>query len=525
MEKKQLKECPIGIQDFEKIIKNDFLYVDKTRQVYEMTHKGSPYVFLSRPRRFGKSLLASTLHYYFDGRRELFKGLAIEQLEKDWVKYPVLHFDMSLGKHMDKDRLERYLGTLLEDYEKIYHIDKPAVDSNVRLTAIIRAAYEQTGKQVVVLIDEYDAPLLDIVHEEENLPVLRNVMRNFYSPLKGCDKYLRFVFLTGITKFSQLSIFSELNNINNVSMDEEYADICGITKEELTTQLGGYIDVMAEAKGYTHEKMLEELAYRYDGYHFTWPSPDIFNPYSLINAFDKKQLGNYWFGSGTPTFLIEMMRKFKVVPSEIGSRRLPEEEFDAPAERLMSIVPLLYQSGYLTIKQYNALSGLYTLDIPNNEIRIGLMANLLPNYVNRYTGAGRTTIGDMCEHIIKDEFEEALVLLQNYLLTVPQCDNTNYEGHYQQLLYVLFSLLGYQVDVEVHTATGRVDLVMRTSYALYLIELKINSTADAAMAQIELKNYDKRFSQLNLPIIKVGINFSTDKHTLTGWVIDDPRKA
>ena len=525
MEKKQLKECPIGIQDFEKIIKNDFLYVDKTRQVYEMTHKGSQYVFLSRPRRFGKSLLASTLHYYFDGRRELFKGLAIEQLEKDWVKHPVLHFDMSLGKHMDKDQLGRFLGKRLEEHEKIYGITNPAVDNNDRLTQLIITAYEQTGKHVVVLIDEYDAPLLDIVHEEKNLPVLRNVMRNFYSPLKGCDKYLRFVFLTGITKFSQLSIFSELNNINNVSMDKEYADICGISKDELLSQLGDYIEALAEAKDCTHDEMVKELTYRYDGYHFTWPSPDIFNPYSLINAFDKKQLGNYWFGSGTPTFLIEMMRKFKVVPSEIGSRRLPEEEFDAPAEQLMSIVPLLYQSGYLTIKQYNALSGLYTLDIPNNEIRIGLMANLLPNYVNRYTGAGRTTIGDMCEHIIKDEFEEALVLLQNYLLTVPQCDNTNYEGHYQQLLYVLFSLLGYQVDVEVHTATGRVDLVIRTSYALYLIELKINSTADAAMAQIELKNYDKRFSQLNLPIIKVGINFSTDKHTLTGWVIDDPRKA
>ena len=525
MEKKQLKECPIGIQDFEKIIKNDFLYVDKTRQVYEMTHKGSQYVFLSRPRRFGKSLLASTLHYYFDGRRELFKGLAIEQLEKDRVKHPVLHFDMSLGKHMDKDQLGRFLGKRLEEHEKIYGITNPAVDNNDRLTQLIITAYEQTGKQVVVLIDEYDAPLLDIVHEEKNLPVLRNVMRNFYSPLKGCDKYLRFVFLTGITKFSQLSIFSELNNINNVSMDKEYADICGISKDELLSQLGDYIEALAEAKDCTHDEMVKELTYRYDGYHFTWPSPDIFNPYSLINAFDKKQLGNYWFGSGTPTFLIEMMRKFKVVPSEIGSRRLPEEEFDAPAEQLMSIVPLLYQSGYLTIKQYNALSGLYTLDIPNNEIRIGLMANLLPNYVNRYTGAGRTTIGDMCEHIIKDEFEEALVLLQKYLLTVPQCDNTNYEGHYQQLLYVLFSLLGYQVDVEVHTATGRVDLVIRTSYALYLIELKINSTADAAMAQIELKNYDKRFSQLNLPIIKVGINFSTDKHTLTGWVIDDPRKA
>ena len=525
MEKKQLKECPIGIQDFEKIIKNDFLYVDKTRQVYEMTHKGSQYVFLSRPRRFGKSLLASTLHYYFDGRHDLFKGLAIEKLEKDWVKYPVLHFDMSLGKHMDKDRLERYLGTLLVDYEKIYHIDKPAVDSNVRLTAIIRAAYEQTGKQVVVLIDEYDAPLLDIVHEEKNLPVLRNVMRNFYSPLKGCDKYLRFVFLTGITKFSQLSIFSELNNINNVSMDEEYADICGITKDELLSQLGDYIDALAEAKDCTHDEMVKELTYRYDGYHFTWPSPDIFNPFSIINAFGKKQLGNYWFGSGTPTFLIEMMRKFKVAPSEIGEKRLGVNGFDVPAEKLTSIVPLLYQSGYLTIKGYNPLSGLYTLDLPNNEIRIGLMDSLFPNYVQNKIDDGRTTLGDMCEHIICDRLDEALKLLKAYLLTVPQCDNTNYEGHYQQLLYVLFSLLGYMVDVEVRTDKGRIDIVMRTDYAIYLMEVKINKTAVRARKQIDVKRYGDRFALEKRPIIKVGINFSTDKHTLTGWVIDDPRKA
>ena len=525
MEKKQLKLCPLGMQDFQEIIQKERLYVDKTRQMYELTHGASKYVFLSRPRRFGKSLLASTLHYYFDGRRDLFKGLAIEQLEKDWVKYPVLHFDMSLGKHMDKDRLERYLGTLLEDYEKIYHIDKPAADSNVRLTAIIRAAYEQTGKQVVVLIDEYDAPLLDIVHEEKNLPVLRNVMRNFYSPLKGCDKYLRFVFLTGITKFSQLSIFSELNNINNVSMDEEYADICGITKEELTTQLGGYIDVMAEAKGYTHEKMLEELAYRYNGYHFTWPSPDIFNPYSLINAFAKKQLGNYWFGSGTPTFLIEMMRKFDVAPTEIGSIVMRSSGFDAPAEHLTSIYPLLYQSGYLTIKDYNPISKLYTLDIPNQEIRIGLMESLLPNYVSNETVEGQTTISQMCEHIIYDRLDEALKLLKAYLLTVPQCDNTNYEGHYQQLLYVLFSLLGYEVDVEVRTDKGRIDIVMRTDYAIYLMEVKINKTAVRARKQIDVKRYGDRFALEKRPIIKVGINFSTDKHTLTGWVIDDPRKA
>ena len=525
MEKKQLKECPIGIQDFEKIIKNDFLYVDKTRQVYEMTHKGSQYVFLSRPRRFGKSLLASTLHYYFDGRSDLFKGLAIEQLEKDWVKYPVLHFDMSLGKHMDKDRLERYLGTLLVDYEKIYHIDKPAVDSNVRLTAIIRAAYEQTGKQVVVLIDEYDAPLLDIVHEEENLPLLRNVMRNFYSPLKGCDKYLRFVFLTGITKFSQLSIFSELNNIKNVSMEPGFADICGISKEELAGQLGDYIDAMAEANGCTHEEMLGKLAYQYDGYHFTWPSPDIFNPFSIINAFSDKRLGNYWFGSGTPTFLIEMMRKFNVAPSQIGGKRLGAYGFDAPAERLTSIIPLLYQSGYLTIKDYNAETESYTLDIPNEEIRIGLMESLLPNYVHDRAGEWKPILGDMSLLIRKDKIDEALKILQDFLSSIPQCNNTNYEGHYQQMLYVIFTLLGYYVDVEVHTADGRIDVVMRTSNTLYLMELKINQSAETAQKQIDDKEYIKRFVHYKLPIVTVAINFSTEKHTITGWVIDDPRKA
>ena len=526
MEKKQLKECPIGIQDFEKIIKNDFLYVDKTRQVYEMTHKGSQYVFLSRPRRFGKSLLASTLHYYFDGRRDLFKGLAIEQLEKDWEKYPVLHFDMSTAKNMNKEELESELSGKLTDLEAVWGQSAPDQQKpNQRLEGLIKRAYEQTGKQVVVLIDEYDAPLLDVLHEDTDLPVLRNVMRNFYSPLKSCDKYLRFVFLTGITKFSQLSIFSELNNIKNVSMEPDFADICGISKEELTEQLSDYIDAMAEANDCTHDEMLEELAYRYDGYHFTWPSPDIFNPFSIINAFSDKRLGNYWFGSGTPTFLIEMMRKFNVAPTEIGEKSMRSSGFDAPAENLTSIYPLLYQSGYLTIKDGDRNLDIYTLDIPNNEIRVGLMSSLFPNYVQQTAVVGETTVTRMYQLIRDEKMNEALIELQEYLLTVPYCRGAKSEGHYQQMLYIIFSLLGYYVDVEVHTATGRVDLVMRTSYALYLIELKINSTADAAMAQIELKNYDKRFSQLNLPIIKVGINFSTDKHTITDWVIDDPRKA
>ena len=526
MEKKQLKLCPLGMQDFQEIILKERLYVDKTRQMYDLTHGASKYVFLSRPRRFGKSLLASTLHYYFDGRRDLFKGLAIEQLEKDWEKYPVLHFDMSTAKNMNKEELESELSGKLTDLEAVWGQSAPDQQKpNQRLEGLIKRAYEQTGKQVVVLIDEYDAPLLDVLHEDTDLPVLRNVMRNFYSPLKSCDKYLRFVFLTGITKFSQLSIFSELNNIKNVSMEPDFADICGISKEELTEQLSDYIDAMAEANDCTHDEMLEELAYRYDGYHFTWPSPDIFNPFSIINAFSDKRLGNYWFGSGTPTFLIEMMRKFNVAPTEIGEKSMRSSGFDAPAENLTSIYPLLYQSGYLTIKDGDRNLDIYTLDIPNNEIRVGLMSSLFPNYVQQTAVVGETTVTRMYQLIRDEKMNEALIELQEYLLTVPYCRGAKSEGHYQQMLYIIFSLLGYYVDVEVHTADGRVDLVMRTSYALYLIELKINKSADKAMEQIELKQYDKRFSQTNLPIIKVGIDFSTKKHTLTGWVIDDPRKA
>ena len=526
MEKKQLKLCPLGMAVFSEIIEGNYLYVDKTRQVYNMTHNQGKYVFLSRPRRFGKTLLTSTLHSYFDGRRDLFKGLAIDQLEKDWIKYPVLHFDMSSAKNMNKEELESELSGKLTDLEAVWGQSAPDQQKpNQRLEGLIRRAYEQTGKQVVVLIDEYDAPLLDVLHEDRDLQVLRNVMRNFYSPLKSCDKYLRFVFLTGITKFSQLSIFSELNNINNVSMDEEYADICGITKEELTGQLSDYIDAMAEANGFTHDEMLRELTKQYDGYHFTWPSPDIFNPYSLINAFAKKRLGNFWFGSGTPTFLIEMMRKFNIVPTEIGEKSMRSSGFDAPAEHLTSIYPLLYQSGYLTIKDGDRNMDFYTLDIPNNEIRVGLMSSLFPNYVQQTAVVGETTVTRMYQLIRDEKMNEALIELQKYLLTVPYCRGAKSEGHYQQMLYIIFSLLGYYVDVEVHTADGRVDLVMRTSYALYLIELKINKSADKAIEQIELKQYDKRFSQTNLPIIKVGIDFSTKKHTLTGWVIDDPRKA
>lgn len=377
MQQRQL--YPIGIQTFSEIRGKGYLYIDKTEYVYRMTHSDSKYVFLSRPRRFGKSLLASTLHAYFEGRKDLFEGLAIEKLEAEWTRYPVLHFDMSMAKHVDKERLEQMLSVQLYRYEETYGKVNEEVTLNDRFSGLIRRVHHQTGKQVVVLIDEYDAPLLDVIHEEKNLPVLRDVMRNFYSPLKACDPYLRFVFLTGITKFSQLSIFSELNNIKNISMDVSYAAICGISEEEMLTQMDSDLDLLAARIGVSREGMIAKLKDNYDGYHFTWPSPDIYNPFSLLNAFADGKMDSYWFGSGTPTYLIEMLNKFGVVPSKIGGVEAVSAEFDAPTERMASITPLLYQSGYITIKDCDSEFGIYTLDIPNKEVRTGLMRNLIPS--------------------------------------------------------------------------------------------------------------------------------------------------
>ncbi|WP_165154874.1 ATP-binding protein [Parabacteroides sp. ZJ-118] len=512
---------PIGIQTFSEIRRKNYLYIDKTEYVYRMTHSDAKYLFLSRPRRFGKSLLTSTLHAYFEGCRELFEGLAMEKLETEWNKYPVLHFDMSLAKHVDEERLEQMLRVQLSRYEEVYGHKEEEVTLNDRFSGLILRAFGQTGKQVVVLIDEYDAPLLDVVHEEKDLPALRNMMRNFYSPLKACDPYLRYVFLTGITKFSQLSIFSELNNIKNISMDEPYAAICGISEEEMQTQMDRDLNLLAMRMGLTREEVLAELKKNYDGYHFTWPSPDIYNPFSLLNAFADGKMNSYWFGSGTPVYLIEMLNKFHVKPQQVGERKALAESFDAPTERMTNIAPLLYQSGYVTIKDYSPLTQLYTLDIPNKEVRMGLMKSLLPGYLHQYTMDGLTTVALLFEAISEERLDDGLRLLQTFLATVPQCDNTDYEGHYQSLLYTIFSLLGMYVDVEVRTPRGRVDMVMRTQATLYVIELKLDKTADAAMRQIDLKNYPDRFALCGLPVVKVGINFDSERRTLGDWRIEE----
>ena len=518
-----LKLYPVGIQTFERVIKENKLYIDKTEYIYRMTHTSGTYFFLSRPRRFGKSLLTSTFQSYFEGKKELFKGLAIEQLETEWTEYPVLHFDMSGGKHLDKEELQRYILHTLEENEERFGIKNDSVDTNIRLNDLIMTAYKKTGRQVVVLIDEYDAPLLDVVHEDTLLPVLRNVMRNFYSPLKKCEPYLRFVFLTGITKFSQLSIFSELNNISNVSMDDEYAGICGITMDELQTQMSEDVDALGEKLEMTREETIDALRRYYDGYHFTRMSPDVFNPFSLLNAMAKGKLDYYWFASGTPTYLINMMRKFDVVYTDFAEgMEADASDFDAPTETMTTLTPLLYQSGYITIKDYDKKYGSYTLGIPNREVRIGLTKALIPYYVTPNTLATNNTVRNMARALDKEDLNLALQHLQTFLGTLPYCDNTNYEGHYQQMLFVIFTLLSaYMVDVEVRTPRGRVDMVLRTDTHLYLFELKLDKSADAAMRQIDLKEYPKRFALCGLPIVKVAINFDMDKHTITDWIVDE----
>lgn len=517
-----LKLYPVGIQTFERIRKENKLYIDKTKYIYRMTHSGGCYFFLSRPRRFGKSLLVSTLESYFSGKKELFEGLAIEKLEQEWMEYPVLHFDMSGGKHMEKEQLEDYLSNRLEAEERKWGITHTKRGANDRLTELITTAYEISGKQVVVLIDEYDAPMLDVAHDKETLDVLRNLMRNFFSPLKMCEPMLRFVFLTGITKFSQVSIFSELNNIKNISLDDEYAGVCGITKEELLTQMSEDIDVLAEAQGMTREETIAKLKENYDGYHFSPASPDVFNPYSLLNCFDDKNFGAYWFSSGTPTYLINMLRKFKVLPAKIGRSLARSSAFDAPTENLKTITPLLYQSGYITIKGYDKMSQLFTLDLPNKEIKVGLFESLLPYYLEgMYAEEGDVAIAQMSVLIRQGDMDGALCLLQEFLGTVPYCNNTNYEGHYQQVLFIIFTLLThFVVDVEVHTPNGRVDVVMETEDTLYLIELKLNKSAQSAMQQINLKQYGQRFARCGKPIVKVGVNFDAKKGNIEDWIIE-----
>ena len=514
-----VRAYPVGIQSFQEIRGKGYLYVDKTQYIVKMMRLMSKYIFLSRPRRFGKSLLVDTFKCYFEGQRELFDGLALGEYEKEWTEYPVLRFDMSGAQYTDRERLLNELNDKLSYYEEIYGKRDTEISAGQRFKGLITRAYEKTGRQVVVLIDEYDYPMLEAVGDAKRTSEFRDIMQDFYAPLKPCDQYLKFVFLTGITKFSQMSIFSKLNNIKNISMLDDYAAICGITDEELHSQMNYDVNLVAQKYKVDNDTMYEMMKKNYDGYHFSAESPDIYNPYSLLNALQDRRIADYWFESGTPTFLIEKLNEFHVLPSEIGGKWASVKEFDAPTDNMVSVLPLLYQSGYVTIKEYDIDMDSYRLEIPNKEVRDGLMDVLLPYYVVD-SNAARNIIKEAAYAFRHDDVDGALGQLKDFFSKLPYCDNTKYEGHYQQLLYVMLQIMGSVPTVETHTAAGRIDLAVRSNTTIYIIELKIKETARAALKQINDNDYAAFYKGEGLKIVKIGLRFDTKIGTIADWVIE-----
>lgn len=515
------KKYPLGIQTFSEIAKGNYYYADKTDVVYRLVHYAK-YHFLSRPRRFGKSLFVSTLQAYFEGRKELFKGLAIEQLEQEWTEYPVIHLDLSGGKYYSIENLHDILNMILLRQEEKYGIENNKSQAySARLTHILETAIQKTGKQVVVLIDEYDSPMHDSMSDKVLQEKIRNIMRDFFSPLKEQEKNLRFVLITGISKFSQLSIFSELNNIKNISMKDEYSDICGITKEQLLTDFKDGIEAMAAHNSLTFNETVEKLKEHYDGYHFTPNSPDIFNPYSIINALDDRDFNSYWFTSGTPTFLIELLQKNGIDMLQLDNLWARDNRFDVPTDSITDPIPVLYQSGYLTIKEYNRKLRMYRLGFPNEEVRQGFSESLYRYYAPTMMGELDTVVYKYREKVLlEDDIEAFLPYLQTFYDKFPYTIINNNERHYQAVMFTIFSMLGADVKVEEPTPDGRIDMVLKTDTAIYVFELKYNKSAEVAIQQIEQKDYAKIYAGDGRKIVKIGLNFSEDRRSLENWKVE-----
>lgn len=510
---------PIGIQTFEEIREGGYLYADKTAYVYKMTHRFK-FVFLSRPRRFGKSLLCSTLKSYFEGRSDLFRGLAIDQMETEWQQHPVLLISMASIKAGTEKEFNDKVNLQLSRYENEYGLPKVGETPGARLQNLIEQASVKTGQKTVVIIDEYDAPLLSVMHHPEKLKEMRILVRSLYGCLKDCDNYLHFVFITGISKFSQLSIFSELNNLKLITMMPEYSAVCGITEDELHQQWGEAVADMAERMNTGIDETYQRLKERYDGYHFASDMTDVYNPFSLLNAIDEANLHDHWFETGTPTVLIEMLQKFRTDITRLDGSKAYPQDFDAPTEQLRSVLPLFYQSGYLTIKDYDPQLGIYTLGYPNNEVRTGVMRALIPNYVCYDTITTGITIADLYRSLLDNDLNTALHLLRDFFATIPYAEGAANEGHFQQMLYVVFSLMGMYLQTEVRTARGRIDVVWKSPTDIYVFELKIDRPAREAIDQIDRMDYLIPFTRDNRRLHKVGISFSTKARTIEEYIIE-----
>jgi hypothetical protein len=527
MEAKFIK-YPVGMQDFKKIRERGFLYVDKTDLIYKLVDT-STYAFLSRPRRFGKTLLTSTLHYYFEGRKELFQGLAMEKLEKDWIQYPVLHFDLGQVKNFTIGDLQQAINDLLDANEKPYGVTTSGTPGR-RLNVLISEVYRKTGRQVVLLIDEYDAPIMDVLHKPDMLQEVRNVMRNFYASLKANEKYLKFVFITGVSTFSQMGIFSELNNLDIITNSNAYASICGITEQELRDNFTQGIEEMAQDRNLTREETLAQLKDKYDGYHFTRSMVDIYNPFSLLKALKESDMGDYWFNTGTSASLVNALRRyvgdFKLDLEEIDSGRwYNESDFLNSLEDYANIIPLLYQTGYLTIKKYDVSKRRYILGMPNTEVRIGLLKNLMPLYSQMNPGTMFNSAIDASDSLLAGDIGHAMEILRSLLKSIPYGNDEqkiygnieDTERYFHNLYHLFFRMLSNQVNSEVRNSTGSTDVVITTPKYVYVVEIKIDAKVEDALNQIDEKGYAVPYMAGQPAVYKVGVVFSTKEKTLSDW--------
>jgi hypothetical protein len=521
---------PVGLQDFKAIREEGFLYVDKTALVYRLV-KTSKYVFLSRPRRFGKTLLTSTLHYYLSGRKELFTGLAMEKLEADWIQYPVIHLDLSPAKKNTAEALNTKLHEMLDEQQKKLGVEVTGSPGD-RLEKLIKQSCEKTGKPVVLLVDEYDAPIMNVLHKSEVLPEIREVMRDLFESLKACEVYLKFVFLTGVSTFSQMGIFSELNNLDVITNSNDYAAICGITEQELRDNFMPGIEKMAQACMCTEEEALARLKDKYDGYHFSKSMVDIYNPFSLIKALKESDCGNYWFDTGTSASLVNALQNyvgdFSLDLTDIDSGKWFEQgDFVRSLEDHANIIPLLYQTGYLTIKGYDEDNELYTLGMPNAEVRVGLLKNLLPLYIDAQSSEVSTPAKMASTDLRNGNIDHAMEILRSVLKSIPYGKNETAifsdlqttEQYYHNLYHLFFKMLSNRVNSEVRNSTGSTDVVITTPRFVYIVEIKIDTKVEVALNQIDEKGYAVPYMAWEQAVYKVGVAFSTKEKTLSEWKV------
>lgn len=520
---------PVDTDQFQIIREQGLLYVDKTDLMFDLANRYR-YVFLARPRRFGKSLLCNTFKAYFQGQKELFEGLKVMEMEKEWKKHPVLHFTLSGLKNVTVPLAQSKLENLISDYEKIYGRDPEQRTPGARFRGLIHRAKEQTGENVVVILDEYDAAIMRLMYEPERLADMRSMLREFYQVLKDEGAYLRFVFITGVTKFSQLSIFSELNNLNQISLDNRYSGICGITQEELDTVLRPCIEDYAQNLHISVDDAYALLKKNYDGYHFSPKGQDVYAPFSLLRALDKNDTNHYWFESGTSTALLEHLKRYPITRAlDYDGVEVCENEFSIPCESADTPMPLLYQSGYLTIASYDPLLKLYVLKIPNNEVRKGLIDCLMPIILKRTVADNNGLVTAMAKAIFSRDLGKALTALRSYIAKIPYDiitkeeweNNESREAFYKLLIYMAFSMLNSIVDTEVKSVLGRADVVIQTNADIFVLELKVDETVENALQQINSKGYTIPYEADGRKLTKCDICISSSVRNITHWRATD----